>query len=251
MPKQKEITLSRESAYIYLKTLLTMSEEFRGAVEQLRELLNINPFAKQPSYEDDPAGHILYTKKHSGGHDPTPLTNEAFREFCEHFFIPKHLQAGMSRYITLNDSSKLLPSYTRIAIPLPSSTSNQAEMQPQSTNPLAPLATIQIPMMSSKEEMYNIYKDLKDKLDEFGFYRGFATWKQGWSFDRALCAYRLHQQGHTGKELHQELRNEKVIGKKEVFEAADILKWIRKIEVQIKSLEHETFPVSQESAAKK
>ena len=241
MPKKKEIIITKGSAYIYLKSLLTLSEDFKEDVFKIREKYKIQlPEAPKPkSGESSDAfalrelQHFEFIQNDLKSYIETP----EFKKLCEKFFIPTEFNAKINRYLYTNNSSDVLGHVVRSKI-IP-------------TGYEVPYIEMQFPFYISQEDYKKAWKIFKERQSSLLRNKGknkpvYHLWKnvkmsESKPFDRALCAYRLSKKYKDITKIIGNLLKKGKISKAEaetLHGNKEVYSWISKIEVQVKSLEN-------------
>ena len=238
MPKAKIVTYTKGDAYIYLKTLLEKSKEFKKDVEELRKSYKIDLSKIEGDIDDDKIA-LKHVKRLEIGLNPPDLSNKTkFKQLCKKYFIPNQFQKGLNHFVYTNNTTKLLSDSVKLIY---SSDNKPKELKDEL---LIPHALLYIPLNISQQKYSQNWKEVKVMLQEAqkhfnSFFTGVHKWKNGVMFDRALEAYRLHKEGKKRKEIFEELVKKKFfLNNKQFDDQGEPYGWISNIEKQIVSLQN-------------
>lgn len=224
--------LTKGHAYIYLKTLMSLSGVFADKVKQLRQELNIEePFKTDPTIYPTNWEELDAKKKYfdlSG--------NKEFQEFCEYFFLPANSWPAFAVYLYTNRKSQILDHSVHIL------TSNKDRLERLDKKFLVPYTLLYIPVDVSRRELEAKWKQISSNQQLANqFLQGVHVWRDGNIFDAALYGYRFKNTypQSSKSEVENAIAKAEIIKsfKKASSVPTDILKYIRHVKKQILVLE--------------
>ncbi|MFN7160795.1 MAG: hypothetical protein ACK4NC_04280 [Candidatus Gracilibacteria bacterium] len=213
---KKIVSVSRGSAFIYLKTLFYKSKLFESAMNKCfknRELYNFR-LVDQALMIDQ--------------------TSSAFLELAKEFYIPKFFYSLLSKRIAEYPERIVLNTVTHLTTTSYNG-NGTASIAPVAS--MVPYVTLQVPYDITSVEFRKMWKEIDEqkKLIQHFFFDT-RIWDKGRSFDIALRAYQLKNGGMTMKTALEYIYKEFEIKKNYSSIETIIYKEVKEIEKQINSI---------------
>lgn len=253
--KFKEVVCSRSKAYIYLKGLIEVSQDFKGKIENLRANLGIdlNAGKNLPWHKIKPLKK-MYSEKGKKKlslkeaaelkmfakaavrleaylRAPQLSENKEFIDICEEYYLPKDFWHGLEIFIFTGNAEKLLNNKIKTV-------SMRGKTAPiKQDNFLVPHIVLYLPIDASKEEFKASWKDVKATCAlTNGYWLKNREWKHGETFDKAFKAYKIFQEQPSEKTLKNKLLESKKYERESMIDTKDAYNSIKRIGEQIESL---------------